>query len=374
MSQARIRIGVIGANAEYGWSPRAHMPALLGLQDYEVAAICTTHEDTSRAAARKFNVPLAFHDHLEMLARPDIEAVSVVVKAPLHYRLSMDALNAGKHVYTEWPLGADLKEARELADLAAARGVCTMVGLQGRCSPELLRLKELVAEGYVGEVISCRMGQYTPGILERPSDRSWQRDRKLGAGTLNIVAGHALDCFCMCVGEFAEVSAVVATQVKQWRETDTGHMVDVTAPDNVLVSGTLSSGAVASANVASVPYHASGYSIEVYGREGTLVVTQTGGAYAWMGEVRLQGARGRDGSVQNLSVPERLAPRLEGVPPGPPLNVARMYLRFAEAIRTGGRVEPDFKTALVRHELLEAIQRSSDEGRMVALQPTVEGV
>ncbi len=57
-------------------------------------------------------------------------------------------------MYTEWPLGVTLQESQEMADLARAQGVRTLIGLQGRCSPAILRLKELVEEGYVGEVLT----------------------------------------------------------------------------------------------------------------------------------------------------------------------------------------------------------------------------
>ena len=168
----KLRVGIIGANVDYGWSPRAHIPALLGMPDFELAAVCTAHEETARESAAKFGAPLAFHDHHEMLAKAELDAVAVSVRVPLHHRLTMDALEAGHNVYTEWPLGANLQEAQEMADLARRKGVHTMVGLQGRASPVYLRLKELVDEGYVGEVLSCRLTSLGSGVLTRTSGRT----------------------------------------------------------------------------------------------------------------------------------------------------------------------------------------------------------
>src|SRR5919202_3365157 len=176
MGQERIRLGIIGANMRYGWGTRAHLPALARLPDYEVVAVCTAHRETAEETAKQFGVPLAFHDHHEMLRHPDIDAVAVVVRVPLHHRLTMDALRAGKHVLTEWPLGANLSEAQEMADLARAQGVHTMVGLQGRLAPAFLRLKELIEEGYVGEVLSCKLTQTRHGGLSRTSGKTWLRD------------------------------------------------------------------------------------------------------------------------------------------------------------------------------------------------------
>jgi predicted dehydrogenase len=137
----------------------------------------------------------------------------------------------------------------------------------------------------------------------------------------------------------------------------------VTAPDTILLSGKLASGAVASVHVASVPWHGSGMKLEVYGREGTLVAST--GMSAQIDPVRLEGARGTDRTLQAMPIPERLAAIPAGVPAGEPANVAGVYQGFAEAIRSGRRVEPDFATAVRRHTLVEAVQAASDQGRRV---------
>jgi predicted dehydrogenase len=81
--------------------------------------------------------------------------------------------------------------------------------------------------------------------------------------------------------------------------------------------------------------------------------------------VCLEGAKGTDRALKELPIPERLSAVPTGVPPGEPFNVARVYQGFAEAIRTGRRVEPDFATAVTRHTLVEAVQAASDHGRCV---------
>ena len=357
----KLRVGLIGANVSYGWSPRAHIPALLALPDVELAAVCTAHPDTARESAERYGVPLAFSDHMEMLERDDLDAIGVSVRVPKHHALTMDVLRAGKHVYTEWPLGANLAEAEEMAALAREQGVLSMVGLQGRCAPEFLRLRELVDEGYAGEVLAVNMTSFVPGVLSRTSDRTWQKDAELGATTLTIAFGHVVDALCMCLGEFAEVSASVATQVPQWLDSDTGEMVDVSSPDNILVTGRLEGGALASAHVSAIPWHSTGYRLVVYGRDGTLVLERDD--YPHLGAMRFSGGRDTDDAPAELPIPARLTQVPDTVPQGPPFNVAQMWHRFAEAIRSGALVEPDFDTAVTRHRLLDAVQRASDTGQ-----------
>ena len=93
---------------------------------------------------------------------------------------------------------------------------------------------------------------------------------------LTVRGIHSMDMLCHCLGDFVEVSAKVATQVKQWRVTETGAMVDVDAADNVLVNGVLRGGAPASVHVATLPYHTTGWRMEIYGRGGTLRVSTKG--------------------------------------------------------------------------------------------------
>ncbi|MFH1141217.1 MAG: Gfo/Idh/MocA family oxidoreductase [Chloroflexota bacterium] len=356
MATSKLRIGLIGATGR--WGPSAHIPAIQRLPETELYAVCTAHDDTARAAAQKYSVELAYSNDKTMDANPQVEAVDVVVRVPTHYVLTKNALEAGKHVYCEWPLGANLKETEELAALARKMKVHTMVGLQRRASPVYLRLAELVKEGYVGQVLSVNLVQMGGGVLNRTSDRTWQRDATLGANTLTIGFGHSFDALCMVAGELTEVSAVVSTQVPQWYETDTKKYVDVTSPDNIMITGRLEGGAVVNANVGVHPYHGSGYKMEIYGKEGTLALVGSGE------QLRIMGGRKDDKAMQELPVPDRLTWVPQEVQnAGSAYEVGQMWVNFAKAIRTNTKIDPDFDHAVRRHKMLDAIQKASDTGQ-----------
>ena len=180
MARDRIRIGIIGASTRYGFGMRAHLPALLALPEYELTAVCTSHRETAEESARHYGARHAFHDYAEMAEHPEVDLVTVCVRVPQHYPRVMAALEAGKHVYCEWPLGANLAEAEEMAGLAQAKGVRHMVGLQARGAPEVLYIRELLAEGYVGEVLACNMTLFSSGVLQRGLERAWMADRDQG--------------------------------------------------------------------------------------------------------------------------------------------------------------------------------------------------
>lgn len=356
-----LRVGFIGANGR--WGPLAHAPALQKVPQVAIHAVCTAHADTAQAAADKYGVQRAYGSVKAMGADPQVEAALVAVRDPAHYTIAKEAMEAGKHVYCEWPLGANTKEAEELAAMARSRNLKTMVGLQRRASPAYMYMRELIKEGYVGEVLSVNLVHMGSGVLTRTSDRTWQRDVTLEANTLTITFGHAIDAMCMVVGELAEVSSIVSTQVPQWFETDTKKYVDVTSPDNVMIVGRLESGAIVNAYLGVHPYHGSGYRFEIYGKEGTLMMI--GGGEAGQ-EVRrkIMGGKKDDKALVELPVPERLKwvpEEVRGL--GASYDVGQMWVQFAEGIRNGGKIEAEFDHAVRRHRMLDAIVRASQTGQ-----------
>ncbi|MDA0815410.1 MAG: Gfo/Idh/MocA family oxidoreductase [Chloroflexi bacterium] len=362
-----IRVGIVGATVTQGgsgWGANAHVPALHALGDFQLHAVCTAHEDTAKASAEAFGAPLAFHSMDEMVAHPEVDLVAVVVKVPTHHELVMTALRAGKPVFCEWPLGRTVEEAEEMANLARERSLRTIVGLQGRSDPAVRYARDLIAQGHIGEVLTANLSIMGQAALERGGGRLWQGDRANGANPLTIQGGHGIDALCSLLGEFTEVSARVATRISEWKDTDAGQMVPVDAPDVISVVGRVADGAEVAIQVASVPVGPSGTRMEIYGREGTLVLSS---GSANIGPNRLYGARAGE-ALDEMTAPDEYHLAPEGTPTGAPRNVAHAYARIADALQAGAPFEVDFDLALRRHRLLAAIERSADERRTITLE------
>jgi predicted dehydrogenase len=360
----KVRLGLIGASVGGTWSSRSHLPAVRASSDVELTAVCTTRADSAEAARQAYGARLAFDDYRKMIASPEIDAVAVVVRVPSHHAPTKAALEAGKHVYCEWPLGRTTAEAEELAALAEAKGLVTAIGLQARVNPAMMHLKELVEAGYVGEMMAVHVSMIRDGVLTRPSHRTWQRDAELGANTLTIANGHTIDAMRFVTGDFSRLSAVVATQAKQWLDTGTKTLLDVTAPDNIAISGWLTNGAVVSSHVGHIPFAGSGYRMEIYGRDGTLAAS--GEDSPQLGEVALHGAQ-RGNALEPIAVPGRFNFAPADTPSGEAANVGQMYALFAKAIRGGDSRLPNFATAVELHRLVDGIKQASDTGREVSL-------
>ncbi|HEX6211780.1 MAG TPA: Gfo/Idh/MocA family oxidoreductase [Methylomirabilota bacterium] len=362
----RIRVGIVGATVTQGgsgWGANAHVPALKALPGYELTAVCTAHEETAKASAAAFGARRGFHRFDEMAAHPEVDLVVVCVRVPGHRDLVMAGLQAGKAVLCEWPLGRTLAEAQEMAGLARQRSLPTIVGLQARSDPAVLYARDLIQAGHIGEVLTASLTAFVPAVLQRGPGRIWQGVRANGANTLTIAGGHAMDALCAVLGELVEVSARLTTRIRQWR-TLQGEPVPVDAPDSITAIGRLVGGAEVSVNVAAVPSNPGGNRLEIYGREGALVV-RTDGSFN-IGPSQVLAGRGKE-PMATMPVPARYRVAPEGTPSGPPYNVAQGYARAADALRGRGSFDVDFDLAVQRHTLIDAIERSSATGRSVRM-------
>ena len=121
---------------------------------------------------------------------------------------------------------------------------------------------------------------------------------------------------------------------------------------------------MASVHIAAIPYAGSGYRMEIYGRDGTLVGSAEDSPQ--LSEVVQHGAKGND-PLAVMPVPERFTFAAPGTPAGEPGNVGQMYTLSAHANRGGGDVArmPDFAAAVELHRLVDAIKQASDAGREV---------
>src|SRR3979490_2781858 len=187
-----LGVGIVGVSPVRGWAATAHIPALRALPDYEVRALSAHSAESARAAGEAFGVTRVFSDHEQLVTQPDIDVVAVTVKVPHHRELVSAALDAGKAVYCEWPLGRDLDEARAMVALAAEQGVRTVVGLQARQAPAIEFVQELLRDGYVGEVLSTTLvGLSVPGdVVVKPN--AYMLDTTNGANLLTTAVGPTL--------------------------------------------------------------------------------------------------------------------------------------------------------------------------------------
>lgn len=362
----KIRVGIIGLNPQRGWAHDAHVPALRALSDdYEITAVCTSRMESSNKSAEALGIAHAFANPQEMAAHADVDLVVVTVKVPEHDQLVRAALNAGKHVYCEWPLAMDSREAEALAQLAKSKGVRHIIGLQSRASPIIRRVKDLIAEGYVGTVRSSSL--IASGMVWGPfidQANLYNQDARNRVTMETVPFGHFIDAFAYCMAPFAELSA---QQDRFYNETlliETGEMKPKTANDQLLVQGKLRSGAMASIHYRGGMSKASNLHWEINGTDGDLLITGPLG-HMQLAPLQLRGARGQEPALADLELPsEYVNP---AIPQGMGWNVGHLYAALAPSLRDPGVSAPDwtadFDDAIGVHRVVELVERAAAEGK-----------
>jgi len=130
-----------------------------------------------------------------------VELVVCSVRVDRHHPTILPSIVAGKDIFCEWPLGANLKEAQELDTLAEQHKIKTVVGLQGAFAPAILKIKELVDSGRIGKVLSSTYigsNTFTFGATEDMRGSlvesvKYFADRDVGGNMLTIHFGHSME-------------------------------------------------------------------------------------------------------------------------------------------------------------------------------------
>jgi predicted dehydrogenase len=182
---------------------------------------------------------------------------------------------------------------------------------------------------------------------------------------LTIPVGHTLAALRDVLGEVAEVSAVLATRRTSALVVDTGEALPVSAPDQVLVSGVLASGALLSIHYrGGEARDGDGLLWEINGTKGDIRVSGPSG-HTQMAQLSLKGARNEEKIFRPLDVP---ASYCSGWPADiVPGNVARLYARMDRDLRDGTHTAPSFEDAVAVHRVIAAIEKAAESGSRIML-------
>lgn len=355
---APIGVGFVGLSAARGWAARAHVPALAMLPDYAIRGLVASSAESAAQAALKYSVPFATHRLADLLARDDIELVVVTLRVPEHRRVVEAALQAGKAVFCEWPLAHDLAEAQALAALAQQAARPCFVNLQGRGSPALRFIADLLTQGYVGEVLSTSLiaDGGAPWGLEYvgPGDLMYQ-DCRNGATMLTIPFGHMLNTLNRVFGELDSPRSMIAVRRPVTHRLNSDELIEVTAPDQVCVSGRFRTGAIGSLHYRAGMRNGTRFHWEINGSAGDLVMTASTGHFQF-GNISIRGSTAGAKNLVDLPIPDDYWP-LAGNRTSVAYNVALVYAAIAQDLRTGTVLAPTFANAVELHNALQALEK-----------------
>jgi predicted dehydrogenase len=368
MIAAKTRVGIVGLQPDRSWAAVAHLPALKHLvDDFEIVGVANSGIESSRAAANACGIPRAFANVAEMAASPDVDLIVVTVKVPAHFDIVRSVLEGGKHVFCEWPVGRDLREAEALAALAREKGVKAFTSTQARVTPAMLHMKRLVDDGFVGKVLSTAVGGWGRiwgSTIEDLKTDGYLLDNSNGATLLTIPFAHTLAAVRDVLGDVAELSAVLATRHPQVLAVETGKLVPMDAPDQILVAGTLASGAPLSMHYqGGEPRGVDGFVWDIHGTDGDLRMTGPTG-HTQIVPLKISGGKGDERKLADIAIPDDGI----GIEDNVCGNIARVYRRLAADLRGDTQSAPTFNDAVELHRLIDRIEAAAREGQRVSPQ------
>jgi len=184
---SKLRVGIIGT----GGISNCHMSGYLALPDIvEVAAVCDINEPKVKAYAEKYNVPAWYTDYNEMLAKENLDCVSVTTWNSVHMPATVAALNAGANVICEKPMAMNAKEAELMLDAAKKSGKLLQIGFVRRFGDDARAAKKYIDAGVIGDIYYGK-AQY---LRRRGCPGGWFGDKEYsGGGPLIDLGVHVMD-------------------------------------------------------------------------------------------------------------------------------------------------------------------------------------
>ncbi len=369
MAETQLRVGVIGAGT---FAEEAHIPGIQAHPRGRVVALCARNRERAAALAARLGVPDVYTDYRELIARPDIDAVTVAAPDPLHGPVSIAALEAGKHVFCEKPLAITAAEARSMTDVAARSGRVAMVGFTFRYSRALQALRQLLREGALGAPFYVSMHVHWGGIGYPGVNMTWlEHAAQSAGGTWADGAAHLFDALAYILAPAREVCAQMMIVPRE---------EGLPQPDSIDLATCLARVGLARAGDVTSPASTRRPSAFADCEPGTvhatLLTSRVDSPYGTGDEVQVVGTRGAASIALTRGAHERASLRVasgdwEDVPlpedahTDEPLALTRMMGAFVDAALGGqlGPDDPDFAAGLRAQEAIEAAIRSAHGGR-----------
>lgn len=284
ISDKIIRIGIIGA----GFARSTQIPGFKACAGARIVAIASARRERAEEVAREFGIEHVESDWRALVARDDIDLVSIVTPVVTHYEMTMAALDHGKAVLCEKPMAMNADEARSMSERARQAGVLALIDHELRFLPGRGKLHELLRRGDIGKVQHAQLTFRSDSRADPNRPWNWWSDITKGGGTLGAIGSHVIDAFRWLLNaEVSEVFCNLATRVSE-RKDEAGKLREVTTDDeaNLLLrfaDGELTQGATGNVSMSMVEAGASAHLLEVFGSHGALKVD--GNGYMWSAKV-----------------------------------------------------------------------------------------
>lgn len=343
-----IKIGMVGVGAISG----IYLENITNrFQEIELVAVCDLIRERAEKAQEKYNVPKLYDTMYELFADPEIDIVLNLTRPYEHYGVSIEALKAGKHVYSEKPLAATLKEGKALVEMAQEKGLMLGGAPDTFLGAGIQTCRKLIDDGYIGDPIGAAAFMICRG------HESWHPDPAFyyqhGGGPMMDMGPYYITALVNLLGGVSSVMGVTKASFPTRTITSQPHCgetVQVEVPTYVAGILNFDSGATGTIFTTFDVCYPSQARLEVYGTKGTLFVPDPN---TFGGPVKLLRQEGGEPMEIPLcfDYPENSRA----------LGLADM----AKALQTGREPRESWKQTYHVLEILQSFEKSSDAGAVV---------
>ena len=350
-----VKIGIVGIGAISG----IYLENITNtFKEIEIIGVCDLIRERAEKAVEKYQIPKLYEDMYELFNDPEVDIVLNLTRPYEHYKVTLEALKAGKHVYSEKPLAASLKEGKELMALSRARGLMLGGAPDTFLGAGIQTCRKLIEDGYIGKPLGAA------GFMICHGHESWHPDPefyyKYGGGPMFDMGPYYLTALVNLLGNVSDVFAMTGTNYPQRVITSKEHfneIINVDVPTHYVGTMQFESGAIGTLFTTFDVHYDQQARLEIYGTEGTLFVPDPNG---FGGPVRL--FRPEHGSIQEIPLVFDYKENSRA------LGLADM----AKAFRTGRKARANADMTYHVLEIMEGFAESGKEKKLISIESRFE--
>lgn len=375
----KLNIAMIG----YGGIGRVHAMAYRAIPFYyglpadtvNIVGVATSRPETAKKAAAEIGCAVWTDNYHNLLARDDVDLIDCCVPNYKHEEVVTAAAAAGKHVYCEKPLSMNVAEGQRMVAAVEKAGIKTQITFNFRFFPAITRARQLIDEGFVGNVFSFRGRYYRSSYIDPNKPLSWRLQKEIsGGGALFDIGSHILDVLYYLLDDFGSVQATLDTLIKE-RPIAAGatEKGPVDVDDIALMHMRMASGTLGLVEISRMGTGATNdLQFEIFGDKGAIRFNSADPSWLEVYDTRdegqpLGGMRG----FRKLETVQRHKGQKSpdwSMPPGFVRAHAECQYQFLKAISNNTPASPSLADGLKVQEAMAAAVRSSDENRWVTVE------
>ncbi len=366
MQSGQIGVAVVGT----GFGQKIHLPGFREHHRTEVVAVYHRDRAQAEAIAAEHQIPHPCSDLAELLALPDVQAVSIATPPFLHYEMAKQVLQAGKHLLLEKPMTLNASETRELYHLAQQQGVSAIADFEFRFVPAWQQFAEMLQSGYAGQLRLVKIDWLAASRANPERGWNWYAQRDRGGGALGAIGSHAFDYLHWLFGPVKQLSAWLSCAIPERPDPQAGgQLKPVDADDTDLLILELADGTPVQLSMSSVTYQGRGHWLEVYGDRGTLVLGSSN-LKDYVHGFQLWAAPAGE-PLAEVPIPDRWQfPRTFA--DGRLAPFLRVVNHWVECIDQGATTAPSLREGVYSQLLMDLTHQASDQRAWVAVPPLDE--